>query len=298
MAKNEGYVLIEKGLRLHYRVVGSGPDTVVIPAAAGLADDLGPLAQSRRLIFYDQRGRGQSDVDPNESSIWSDYEVHDLEAIRQHFDLEQMSIIGWSYMGAMSALYAADYPERVKRLVLMCAISPRSEAPYNDPETRAKKENERIDPEGAKRLREMQQQGLDRSDPETYCREFHRIITPRQMGRPEALARMRSDPCAFPNEWPLNKAEHTRKHVPAEAMKWDWRQRITSVQALTLVIHGEEDLIPLESSREWANTLPQARLLVIPGSGHFPHLEAPEEYFPAVERFLSGGWPEEVEEAT
>ncbi len=294
MANNEGYVLLEEGLRLHYRTVGTGSDTVVIPAAAGLAADLESLAQGRRLIFYDQRGRGQSDLDPSESSIWSDYEVDDLETIRQHFGLDQMSIIGWSYMGGMSALYAADYPERVNRLVLMCAISPRSDAPYNDPEAREKKEDERIDPEGAKRLREMQQQGLDISDPETYCRELHRVTMPRQMGRPETLTRMRSDPCAFPNEWPHNQAEHTRKHVPVESRKWDWRQRITSVQALTLVIHGKEDLIPLESSREWTNTLPHARLLVISGSGHFPHLEAPKVYFPAVERFLSGEWPEET----
>ena len=40
MANNEGYVLLEEGLRLHYRTVGAGPDTVVIPAAAGLAADL------------------------------------------------------------------------------------------------------------------------------------------------------------------------------------------------------------------------------------------------------------------
>lgn len=292
MANSEGYVLLEEGLRLHYHVVGTGPDTVVIPAAAGLAADLEPLAQGRRLIFYDQRGRGQSDVDPDESHIWSDYEVRDLESIRQHFGLEQMSIIGWSYMGGMSALYAADHPVRVDRLVLMCAIPPRSDAPYNNPEITAKKGEERVDPDGARRLREMEEMGLDVNDPEAYCRESLKVNFPRQMGRPEALARMRSDPCAFPNEWPCNKAEHTRLHVPVESREWDWRERVTSVQALTLVIHGEEDLNPLEASREWANILPRARLLVIPGSGHFPHLEAPEVYFSAVDRFLSGEWPE------
>lgn len=285
MVDSEGYVLLEEGLRLHYCVVGTGPDTVVIPAAAGLAADLEPLAQGRRLIFYDQRGRGQSDVDPDESHIWSDYEVRDLESIRQHFGLEQMSIIGWSYMGGMSALYAADHPVCVDRLVLMCAIPPRSDAPYNDPEIAAKKGAERVDPDGARRLREMEEMGLDVNDPEAYCRELLKVNWPRQMGRPEALARMCSDPCASPNEWPRNKAEHTRRHVPVESREWDWRQRVTSVQALTLVIHGGEDLIPLEASREWANTLPRARLLVIPGSGHFPHLEAPEVYFSAVDRF-------------
>ena len=118
------------------------------------------------------------------------------------------------------------------------------------------------------------------------------------MGRPENLAQMRSDPCAFPNEWPHNKAEHTRIHVPEESMVWDWRQRVSSVKAPTLVIHGEEDLIPIESSQEWAGLIPQARLLIISGSGHFPHLEAPKIYFSAIEQFLNGEWPEHIKKVT
>ncbi len=288
MTNSEGYVLLQEGLRLYYRVVGDGPRTVVIPGAVELAADLESLARGRRVVFYDQRCRGQSDVDPDESHIWIDYEVQDLEAIRHHFGLERLSIMGWSYMGAISALYAATHPERVDRLVLMCAIPPRSDAPYNDSEARAKKEKERIDPEGANRLKEMQQQGLDISNPETYCREFERVMTPRQMGKPEALARTRSDPCAFPNEWPHNKA----KNFPPVITEWDWRQQVISAQASTLVIHGEEDLIAVGASQEWAATLPEARLFIIPGSGHFPHLEAPDLYFSAVDQFLSGEWPE------
>jgi len=288
---SEGYVPFQEGLRLYYRVVGDGPKTVVIPAATGLAADLESLARRRRVIFYDQRSRGQSDVDPDESHIWIDYEVHDLEAIRHHFGLERMSIIGWSYMGAISALYAATHPACVDRFVLMCAIPPRSDAPYIDSEAIAKKGEERIDPEGAKRLREMQQQGLDISDPETYCREYESVITPRQMGRPETLAQRRSDPCAFANEWPHNKA----RNLPPVVTQWDWRQQVISAQAPALVIHGAEDLIPVGASQEWVATLPKARLLIIPGSGHFPHLEAPDLYFSAVDRFLSGEWPEGAE---
>ncbi len=69
---------------------------------------------------------------------------------------------------------------------------------------------------------------------------------------------------------------------------------MSQVTASSLVVHGMEDLIPLESSREWVDILPQARLLAIEGVGHFPHLEAPETFFPSVERFLDGKWPEEA----
>lgn len=287
LTDSEGYLPLQEGLRLYYRVIGTGPRTVVIPAATGLAADLESLARGRRVVFYDQRGRGRSDVDPDESHIWIDYEVQDIEAIRLHFSLEKLSIIGWSYMGAISALYTASHPAHVDRLVLMCAIPPWSDAPYNDPEARAKKVDERIDHEGAKQLEVMQQQGLETSDPEKYCREYHRVYLPRQMGKPQALTRMRSDPCAFANEWPHNKA----KNFPPVITQWDWRQEVASAQTPTLVIHGSEDLIPEDASREWATSLPQARLFTIPGSGHFPHLEVPDLYFSAVDQFLNGEWP-------
>jgi pimeloyl-ACP methyl ester carboxylesterase len=48
----------------------------------------------------------------------------------------------------------------------------------------------------------------------------------------------------------------------------------------------------MAGSREWVAGNPNARLLVIDNVGHFPHVEKPDIYFPAVEKFLSGGWPE------
>ncbi len=64
------------------------------------------------------------------------------------------------------------------------------------------------------------------------------------------------------------------------------------MKATTLVLHGEQDLFPLEGAREWAASIPGARLLTIPGAGHAPHLERPDLFFPAVDAFLAGGWPE------
>ena len=293
MQENEGHVLTADEVRLHYHLLGDGPDTVVVPLACQLMEDLRPLAKGRRLIFYDPRGRGQSDRDPDPEHIWTDYEVRDLETVRQHFGLEQMALLGWSYLGGIVALYAAQHPERVSRMVMMCPLSPRSPAPYDDPEAVQEKEQARIDPVAAADLREKMNSGQHIEEPERFCRQFQRVIVPRQMGRPEALTRMRSDPCAYPNEWWHNLHQHHETHVPLETRSnYDWRDRMSQVTASVLVVHGMEDLIPLESSREWVEVLPHARLLPIEGAGHFPHLEAPEVFFPSVNRFVDGEWPE------
>jgi len=47
-------------------------------------------------------------------------------------------------------------------------------------------------------------------------------------------------------------------------------------------------------SKECTATLPNARLLVILDCGHFAHLEKPDVFFPAVDLFLRGKWPEEA----
>jgi pimeloyl-ACP methyl ester carboxylesterase len=58
-----------------------------------------------------------------------------------------------------------------------------------------------------------------------------------------------------------------------------------------LVIHGERDNIPLDASREWVAGQPNARLLVVPGSGHWPHYEQPELVIEAIEKFIAGVKP-------
>jgi pimeloyl-ACP methyl ester carboxylesterase len=41
------------------------------------------------------------------------------------------------------------------------------------------------------------------------------------------------------------------------------------------------DPVPLESAREWTLALPNGRLLVLDGSGHFSYLETPDRFFAA-----------------
>jgi proline iminopeptidase len=59
------------------------------------------------------------------------------------------------------------------------------------------------------------------------------------------------------------------------------------VQAETLVIHGERDLLPTSVARELVALIPMAKLEFIPDAGHMPFWEAPEQFFHRVEKFLS-----------
>ena len=285
--QRSGFIPTESGLRLFYEQFGDGPDVVVTPAASWLDQDLQPLASpARTLIFFDSRGRGASDPVTDAFQLAPDYELRDLETVRQFFGLDKMSLLGWSLHATAVARYAAANSGHVQRLILMCPGNIRSDAPYLDPDLMRQKAAHRMDPNGPQKLDEMKQQGLDSTEPELYCKEHQKVYLARQMVNPAALARMQSNPCRCANEWPRNLIALIQQHPAPGA--FDWREIATRIQAPTLVIHGMGDLIPISSSVEWADTIPNAQLTLIEGAGHYPHLEEPAVFFAAVEHFLAG----------
>ncbi len=116
-------------MQLYYCLVGTGPDTVVVPAAAFLIQKFKRLSPGLTLIFYDPRNRGRSEAVSDTTHLGIQYSLSDLEDVRQHFRIKKMSSIGWSYLGAMVALYAAERPEQVDRVVQIGPIPPRKN-PY------------------------------------------------------------------------------------------------------------------------------------------------------------------------
>ncbi|MDQ6693698.1 MAG: alpha/beta hydrolase [Chloroflexota bacterium] len=284
--RHEGYLPTEHGLKLFYRRFGDGPEVVVAPSGCWLEADFEPLINAQRTwIFFDTRGSGASDTVTDATQVQAGYELRDLDAVRRHLRIKQMALLGWSMFGTVVARYAAEHPDQITRLVMMCPAYIRSEAPYLDMDAIRQKASGRIDPNGIERLEALKQQDYHMAQPEAYSKEHQRVYLVRQMGRPEVLGNMKSNPCRYENEWPRNLISFVQRLSPSK--EYDWRAVAASIQAPTLVIHGSEDLIPVQSSAEWAATIPGAKLEVIQGSGHYPHLEEPDQFFAAANSFLN-----------
>src|SRR5688572_13583463 len=157
---SEGYFKGADGVRLFYRKVGKGKNTVVFlhgGPGLGIGDggyDMEPLARNRVLLMFDQRGSGRSEVVTDPKLLTVEYQVRDLEEFRQHFGLKRMSLVGLSWGTGLAALYAAAHPDRVERLLL---VSPMPPAKFPFWERRTARINALIGPASVSRLSEIRQ---------------------------------------------------------------------------------------------------------------------------------------------
>jgi pimeloyl-ACP methyl ester carboxylesterase len=120
-------------LRIAYQVVGSGElDLVFIQGFVsnldlcweepGWAYFLSRLASFSRLIVFDKRGTGLSDRTEGVPSL--EERMDDLRAVMDAAGSDRAALFGFSEGGPMSLLFAASYPERVRRsgsMEVMCA---------------------------------------------------------------------------------------------------------------------------------------------------------------------------------
>lgn len=111
------------GLQLHY-VEWGAPSAPAIVALHGLRSFAYtwepvalPLADRFRIVALDQRGRGQSDWDPERRYYASAY-VRDLETLVDQLGLDRILILGHSMGGANAFIYASEHPQRVAGLVI------------------------------------------------------------------------------------------------------------------------------------------------------------------------------------
>ena len=283
------------GVRLFYRRVGLGEDVLIYlhggPGSnfRGNGDLMDALARGRTVIMYDQRGSGRSEVVTDPGQLEAEDHVRDLEALRRHFGLERMSLVGLSWGSGLATLYAAQHPERVQRMLLISPMSPTRALAA----TRAAHLDALLGPAALARREAIRARWSQAGDEETVelCHEAIDMIFRLYLARPApeklALARFRCDipPAAIRN----------RPNVEAATMRslgdWDFRPLLQRLTMPVLVMEGARTNVPLDATRSWVTALPNGRLLLIDDAGHEFFLDQPERFARSADRFLRGRFP-------
>jgi proline iminopeptidase len=286
----EGYVAAADGTQLFYRVVGAGGDTVVaVHGGPGLHSgslvSFEPLAAGGTVIFYDQRGGGRSSLPQYIQQINAPLHVSDLDAVLGHFGIARATLLGHSWGGLLAALYAAEHPGRVARLILVAPMPVRAE-PHLVTLAASLPAMLGADSE---RFLALSRSWDTTSSPHATCREFMPLVMHAGGTTDTAAVNRVTDGVCSPSI-PAEGLRRGWTRTPEWTLRslgmWDLRARFRSVTAEALVMSGERDPMAIAATQEWVTVLPRAGMSVFGGAGHYLYAEDPGGFAHAVREFL------------
>src|SRR6476646_7467683 len=244
------------GAELYAREIGKGQAIIVLHGGPDfdqsyLLPEMDRLSDSYHLIYYDQRGRGKSadNVRPEDVTLASD--IADLEKVRQHFNLESVTLLGHSWGTVIALEYGLKYPERVSHLILMNP-GPASREDY----VQLRKDwLEKRAGDMAQRKAIAETAAYKEGDPEAvtaYYRIHFKPALARQEDYEKLIARMRA---SFTKEGVL-KARAVEDHLMQDTWAspdFDLIPKIKTLKIPTLVLSGDHEFIPAASAEHIAH---------------------------------------------
>ena len=262
------------GIRIHYQEAGNEDALPIILIHGFISSNLiwshvlQPFAEAGfRVIAPDLPGYGYSDK-PADAQYTIDEQARAVIGLMDRLGIDQAVIAGASYGGAVASIIALDYPERVKKLILVGAVT-------ND---------------DAKRKLLLRISCLPL---------IGDVATPLFLGSRWILRKRMEDMYRRMGR-PINeKMVASRHHLLATsnahramirtARRWSANRierEASRIRQPTLLVWGDhDDHIPIENALCMRDTLPNARLIVFRNCGHLPPAEQPRRFVELVADF-------------
>jgi len=265
------------GAKLHYEVSGSGEPILLIP---GLGMDhsyyrLGAplLARRMQVIAVDPRGIGGSTKSPPPYSVeaWAD----DFAVMIDMLGFGPIHVLGSSLGGAMALALAQRHAGKLKSLMVVGGFSELD---------RATELNFRL------RLRLIEKLGMSEEVADymglwTLTRKFINTDAGYAVMRANQ-ANIRANSATSYSAFVQALLQWGRCR-PGQEQDPKFTTLLDSIKLPTLVVTSDNDhLIPKELSDLIAARIAGAKLVVMPGAGHIPFMEQPNEVVRVVLRFI------------
>jgi len=253
-------------LRISRQRQGQGPPLLLLGGlgnSLGVWDNLVRELPDLDTIAVDAPGTGFSSTPVLPLSM---AELADLYAsLVRSLELDQVSVLGLSFGGAVAQQLAYQSPRLVRRLVL-CGTgpgiggTPGSAAALQELTTPVRY----YSPSQSRRVTPLIYGGRFAREPERFNREL--------------AERFASPPSVYGYYCQL-----------AALVGWSSLPWLGSIQAQTLVLAGDADPVyPIENATTLGHGIPNARVEVIPGGGHLFIMDSARDIAPSVNAFIAG----------
>jgi len=286
MTMTSGFIT-SSGLKLHYEIEGEGQPLVLLNGGPGLSHEYlqssRVLASVAQLVFFDQRGTGQSDkANPKDYTVEAN--VEDVEQLRRQLQLDACILLGHSWGGMLAQAYVLKYAAHVSKLILANTFSSIADA-----NATLRRMLDAVPSATRAIIDRYEQEGLYK-DRDRYPAEY------------EAAAGVGYEPVFFskpPPEyvretlgklaWDVYRAmwgEESDFKITGTLAAFDVAHQLHEIRVHTLVMVSRTDMPTVAMAQRTADLIPKARLEVFEHSRHFPFLDEPEKFFDVVRQFI------------
>jgi proline iminopeptidase len=237
------------------------------------------LTDRYEVILYDQRGSGRSRAETNVPITWHDH-VADLAQLCREFGIKKPSLVGYSWGGMLSMLYAvaaldnSAFPTPARLALISPAPVNREYRTQFDAALRARGNA----PEIVADREQLMASGLRESDPEAYRQRIFEL----------GVAGYFANPSEAANLTPFRVIGRVQQSTWDSLGDFDLRPGLTRLGQRLLpakIVHGRDDPIPTASSIDAARAL-ECEVVLLDGCGHVPYVERPTELWQALDPFL------------
>lgn len=270
--KTEEKTIEINGVQHYFRIKGSGEPMLILHGGPGLSHNymlpyFDELAADYQLIFFDQRGGGKTDFPKDTSSINMDAFVEDVEAIRKHFNIEKMALLGHSWGSILALNYAAKYQNHVNQLVL---VSPAPATTKFYEEMVSNMHKKRTEEETKELVQIMMSKAFDKRETEAFTKAMKigdkvNLYDPSRIDELYELHQYTQETAT--------KFWFTSNLMERHFFDYNVVDKIKEITVPTLIVIGDMDNVPFASSQFIADNLENARLEIIKSTGHYPFFE-------------------------
>lgn len=251
---------------LYYEIHGPGDPLLMIQGwgmdITGWQNIVEPLSKVFRIILFDNRGMGRSEVTPGDYTTRQ--LADDAAALLDHLQIDNAHVLGWSMGGMIAQELALAYPEKVNRLILSA-----SSARVNEKSSFIAWSNI---------------QAIRRGELETAVNWQLTFCFSRALFANQALLSQVKESALNP-PYPVTLDGLVSQF--AAVASHDKRGQLGPIKSDTLVLGAEEDgIIDLDQVKALVDEIENAQLKILPG-GHMYHIEYPYIFAQTVTEFLA-----------
>ncbi len=258
------------GFDLYYRSLGAGEPVLILSGGPGddcdyLLPVASDIAKYDHAILLEQRGTGRSLLPRVDKSTMNlAHSLEDFEALRVHLKVHQWTVVGHSAGGILAMDYAAAYPDRVDRLILL------DTAPVAFQYLAAFDDNilDRLSMEDRDQLATLEKTDSPQSRAAIAKLEAKGLFFDRKIG--EQLAGELS------SAWHADVGHLLGPEITAPG--YDLRPRLKNFDHPVLVLNGRQDPMDPRMAYETNAAFSHSTLLFVDRAGHFPWFDQPKEF--------------------